>query len=65
MLHQSQAWIKRKGVVSLARRIIGKALKGLGSIMAMIGLLMFGLIFIVAPGLAAALGYTFLKAADY
>ncbi|MEN6351754.1 MAG: hypothetical protein ABFD08_20485 [Syntrophomonas sp.] len=49
----------------MARRIIGKALKGLGSIMAMIGLLMFGLIFIVAPGLAAALGYTFLKAADY
>lgn len=49
----------------MARTMIGKFLKALGSITAMIGLLLFGMIFIIAPGLAAGLGLTFLKATDY
>lgn len=45
--------------------IIGKILKGLGSVILIMGLVIWGIIFIVAPGLAAALGCSFLEAAEY
>ncbi|MEQ8174509.1 MAG: hypothetical protein ABRQ26_05495 [Syntrophomonadaceae bacterium] len=39
-----------------ALNFIGEALNKLGSVLVTMGLLMFGLIFIIAPGLAANLG---------
>ncbi|HEX3012604.1 MAG TPA: hypothetical protein VHQ70_11365 [Syntrophomonadaceae bacterium] len=41
-----------------------KVLKNLGSIILALGLLMLGLLFIIAPGWAANLGLFFIKAAE-
>jgi hypothetical protein len=48
-------------VVNVTRTILGKSFKALGSIIVMIGLLIFGLIFIIAPGLLIDLGCTLIK----
>jgi len=44
--------------------LAGRLLRGLGSVCLMFCLLIFGLIFVIAPGLAFNLGFIFLRTAE-
>jgi len=45
----------------MARTIGGKAIRGISSLIAVIGLVILGMIFIIAPGLLIGLGCTLIK----